>query len=302
MPHLFPRGLPFRQSMHQANHRRAGACGGQRAPRHRAAAPAGASALLTPSGLALSIMPSVSVIIAVFNRATTLQPCLDSIFEQTARSIEVVVSDGGLTDGSREILEVNSARLAHWQSGPDRGVPHAWNMALEHATGEWVCFLGADDRLAKPTSLATLLDAADDPTINYVSGQAILVDDQGRERRVVGTRWDWARMKRYQRIAHPGSLHRRDLFARYGNFDESYPIACDYEFLLRVGRNINAAYVPEPVTLMGVSGQSNTQAWRAFRENRRIQSSHPEIGVAAAARNHAVAAAKHVARTAIGRV
>ena len=48
-----------------------------------------------------------------------------------------------------------------------------------HATGEWVCFLGADDRFAKPTSLATLLDAADDPAINYVSGQAILVDDQG---------------------------------------------------------------------------------------------------------------------------
>ena len=248
-------------------------------------------------------MPSVSVIIAVFNRARTLQSCLDSIFEQSAvPSIEIIVCDGGSTDGSREILESNSARLTYWQSRPDRGVPHAWNMALAHATGEWVCFLGADDRFARPASLATLLDAADDPAINYVSGQAILVDDDGCERRVVGTRWDWARMKRYQRIAHPGSLHRRDLFERYGKFDETYPIACDYEFLLRVGRYINAAFVPVPVTLMGISGQSNTQAWRAFRENRRIQRSHPEIGAAAAAINHAVAVAKQVARKAISRV
>ena len=246
-------------------------------------------------------MSSVSVIIAVFNRAATLQRCLDSIFEQMAQSLEVIVCDGGSSDGSREILEANGARLSYWQSQPDRGIPHAWNMALTHATGEWVCFLGADDRFAKRNTVATLLDAGRDPAINYVSGQALLVDDNGRARRIVGRRWDWERMKRYQHIAHPGSLHRRSLFAQYGNFDESYPIALDYDFLLRVGRNIRAAFVAEPVTLMGMSGQSKTQAWRAFRENRRIQSSHPEIGVTAAAINHAVAAAKQAARAAIGR-
>jgi hypothetical protein len=109
-------------------------------------------------------------------------------------------------------------------------------------------------------------------------------------------------MKRYQRIAHPGSLHRRDLFTRFGNFDEAYPIALDYDFLLRVGRNIRAAFVAEPVTLMGTSGQSFTLAWRAFRENRRIHTRHPEIGNTAAAINHAIAATKHVARRAIRRI
>ena len=247
-------------------------------------------------------IPSVSVIIAVFNRARTLQACLNSIFAQTAGPLQIIVCDGGSTDGSREIIEENAPRLAWWQSQRDRGVAHAWNIALEHATGAWVGFLGADDRLAKPTSMASLLEAASEPAINYVSGQAILVDDEGRARRVVGTGWDWERMKRYQHIAHPGSLHRRDLFARWGNFDESYPIACDYDFLLRVGREIRAAFVAEPVTLMGISGQSNRQAWRAFRENRRIHAAHPEIGATAAMFNHAVAAAKQVARSARGRV
>ena len=247
-------------------------------------------------------MPAVSIIIAVFNRAATLQSCLDSVFAQTDRSLEIIACDGGSRDGSREILDANSARLAWWQSQPDRGVADAWNMALAHAAGEWVCFLGADDRFAKPDTVAILLAAARDSAINYVSGQAILVDDRGRERRIVGTRWDWERMKRHQHIAHPGSLHRRELFAKYGNFDEAYTIAFDYEFLLRVGRDINAAFVAEPVTLMGISGQSKTQAWRAFRENRRIHAAHPEIGVTAAAIQHAVAAAKQIARTAIGRV
>lgn len=246
-------------------------------------------------------MPSVSVIIAVFNRADTLQSCLNSIFAQTVQPLEVIVCDGASTDGSREILAANAARLNYWHSQRDRGVPHAWNMALMHATGEWVCFLGADDRFAEINSVATLLGAANDPAINFVSGQAILVDDTGRERRLVGTRWDWDRMKNYQNIAHPGALHRRDLFARYGNFNETYPIAFDYDFLLRVGRDIKAEFVERPITLMGMSGQSNRQAWRAFRENRQIQIAHPEIGSTAAAINHAVAAAKHIARTALKR-
>lgn len=246
-------------------------------------------------------MSSVSVIVAVFNRVATLQRCLDSIFEQTAQPLETIVCDGASSDGSREILEANRARLSYWQSQPDRGVPHAWNMALAHATGEWICFLGADDRFARCETVDTLLAAARSPAVNYVCGLASLIDDDGRVRRVVGTPWDWKRMKRYQHIAHPGSLHRRDLFARYGNFDESYPIAFDYDFLLRVGRDIRAAFVSEPVTLMGISGQSNRHAWRAFHENRRIHAAHPEIGPAAAAMNHAVAAAKRIARTALGR-
>jgi len=195
-------------------------------------------------------MPSVSVIVAVLNRAATLQRCLDSIFEQTAQSLEIVICDGGSSDGSRQILEANCGQLSYWQSQPDRGVPHAWNMALTHAIGEWVCFLGADDRFAQRNTVATLLAAVSDPTINYVSGKAILVDNKGRTRRIVGAPWDWERMKRYQHIAHPGSLHRRDLFVRFGNFDEAYPIAFDYDFLLRVGRNIRAAFVAEPVALM----------------------------------------------------
>src|SRR5271167_3912320 len=114
-------------------------------------------------------IPLVSVIVAVFNRASTLQSCLDSIFAQTAGPLEMIVCDGGSTDGSREILAANAARLTYWQSQKDRGVPDAWNMALARATGQWVCFLGADDRFARRDTLARLLEAARDPSINYIS-------------------------------------------------------------------------------------------------------------------------------------
>ncbi|HXN87208.1 MAG TPA: glycosyltransferase family 2 protein [Candidatus Binataceae bacterium] len=247
-------------------------------------------------------MQTVSVIVAVLNRASTLQRCIDSVADQTHHALELILFDGGSKDGSREILEANTAKITHWQSGPDRGIPQAWNMALERATGEWICFLGADDRFATSSAIAALLHATRDPDINYVSGQAALISEDGRTRRIIGTRWNWERMKRYQHIAHPGSIHRHDLFERYGNFDERYPIAFDYEFLLRVGRAVRAEFVAQPITLMGNGGQSNTQAWRAFRENRRIHALHPEIGSVGAAFHHAVAATKHFARIASPRL
>ena len=96
-------------------------------------------------------LPRISVVIAVYNGAQTIQRALDSIFEQTYRDLEVVVIDGGSTDGTQAILEHNASQIAYWVSEPDRGVYNAWNKALDHVTGDWVCFLGADDRTTPRT-------------------------------------------------------------------------------------------------------------------------------------------------------
>ena len=82
------------------------------------------------------------------NGAETIQRCLDSVLAQQAGLAEIVVVDGASTDGTVAILERNAKRLASWSSEPDRGICDAWNKALARVRGEWVLFLGADDRLA----------------------------------------------------------------------------------------------------------------------------------------------------------
>ena len=67
------------------------------------------------------------------------------------------------------------------------------NMALKRATGDWICFIGADDEFATPDAIARLLAASHDPMINYVSGQAALINNDGGVRRIMGTRWKWER-------------------------------------------------------------------------------------------------------------
>ena len=101
----------------------------------------------------------MSVVIAVRNGAATLQRALDSVFEQTHPAVELIVMDAASTDGTVQILERNASRIAYWESEPDRGIYHAWNKAIDARDGDWICFLGADDRYHAPDALAAMAAA-----------------------------------------------------------------------------------------------------------------------------------------------
>ena len=91
----------------------------------------------------------VSIIISVLNGAKTLQSCLDSIALQDYNDIELVVVDGGSSDGTIQILGKNEDIITSWLSEPDSGNYDAWNKGLEIVTGEYICFIGCDDCFAE---------------------------------------------------------------------------------------------------------------------------------------------------------
>jgi glycosyltransferase involved in cell wall biosynthesis len=237
----------------------------------------------------------VTVILATLNSATTLQRCLDSIAAQTWREREVVIMDGGSTDGTVDILRSNQRLIRYWESQKDRGIYHAWNKALDHARGEWVCFLGADDALADARALEKLMAAATD-SVDLVCALGVYVEDNGKLGRIWGEPWNWEQLKREQRFCHPASLHRRALFERYGRFDDTLRIAADYDFHLRLGRNARAAFLNEVVVRLGETGASQKRWRRTLAERMRVQARCPEIGWPRALWYAAVTAAKILVR------
>lgn len=238
--------------------------------------------------------PSVAVVVAVFNAVETVGACLDSITAQDGVVIELIVMDGGSSDGTVAVVAEHADRISHFASESDRGVYHAWNKALRHVTSEWVCFLGADDVLAKPTNLRTLVDAGA-PDADLVFARVMLVDDAGREVAEQGEPFSRDRLLRAQHVAHVGALHRRGLFDEYGGFDESYRIAGDYEFLLRL-RDVETRFVDEPIVRMGGSGLSKTRLFEVLRETRAAQLAQPEISRLQADTRFLVALLKYAPR------
>ena len=211
--------------------------------------------------------PRITVIIAVRNGAGTLQRALDSVFEQTYGDIELVVMDGASTDGTQAILERNSARIAFWRSEPDGGIYQAWNKALDHATGDWICFLGADDRYHAPDVLASVASvlAAEGGRHRVVYGSLDMLSPDGI---LLSTRtlpWDERRRKRFgmgKMIPHPATFHHRSLFEEHGQFDERFKIAGDYEFLLRDVMDRDPLFIPCLVVDMFRGGLSTRPSSR----------------------------------------
>jgi glycosyltransferase involved in cell wall biosynthesis len=226
----------------------------------------------------------LTVIVAVFNGKTTLQQCVNSVVQQTYPNKELIIIDGGSSDGTVDLIRANRTNIAYWISEPDRGIYNAWNKGLEQARGDWICFLGADDYLWDATVLeraATRL-ALLPPEIRVAYGQIMLVGAGDEPLRVRGEPWPQVKelFKRYMCIPHVATMHRQSLFKQRGNFDESFRIAGDYELLLRELKVADAEFFPA-ITMAGhrLGGISTDpknylptlwETWRAQRMHVRI--------------------------------
>lgn len=220
------------------------------------------------------------MVIAVRNGTRTLQRCLDSVFEQRFGRVEVLVMDGGSTDGTQGIIERNASRIQYWESERDRGIYHAWNKALEHVRAEWVCFLGSDDRFHDADVLGRVADAlgkAGDHRVVY--GAVNILDESGAVCATVGDPWDEVRdsFRKGMVFDHGSTFHRRSLFDERGGFDHQFRIAGDYELLLRELLDHDPLFVPNLVVVDvaagGVSDRPESDGTRA-REKHRARRMH----------------------------
>src|SRR5712664_2527432 len=93
------------------------------------------------------IDPLISVVVFARNAVATIGRTLDSVCSQRNRRIELIVLDGGSTDGTVEVIQKYRDRIAQLRSGPDGGPTNAINEGVRRATGDVICLLPADDWL-----------------------------------------------------------------------------------------------------------------------------------------------------------
>lgn len=215
--------------------------------------------------------PVVTIVMAVFNACLTLDQALASIRSQKLDGIELVVVDGGSTDGTQALLEQNLDVIDRFISERDTGIYNAWNKGLALARGDWLAFVGADD-VYVAGALQAYLDAASrsQPGTELISSRVRYHPNFGKPF-VIGRAWRWAEFQRHMTIAHVGALHRRKLYERLGRYDERYKICGDYELLLRARDSLQTEFFPTVTIDMGGDGVSNNQLHRVYRETCRAK-------------------------------
>lgn len=219
----------------------------------------------------MSHVPPISVIIVCKNPGPRLHAALASVWSQRDASAELVVADGGSTDGSHEWLESQRQRIAMLIAGPDRGVYDAMNKGVAAARGEWLLFLGADDRLAGDSVLAEAAGALrqTDAGIGVVGGEAAFADG-----RVYRFRSD-ANPAARNFIHHQAAFYRRSLFAEHGGFDTTLTVMGDYDFnALLWTRGVRFQPIPLRVAICGPGGLSDRGDWHGYREEIAVRHRH----------------------------
>jgi GT2 family glycosyltransferase len=227
--------------------------------------------------------PTVSIVVAVKCDSSGLQRFMTAINRLLSTYTEVIIVDGGSNDGTAEWLAsdkvVSGKPVVTAVSQMDNGIAEAWNRGIRLARGEWVLFLGADDRVTDSASWQAAIKRVDDlpPECGVAAFPVRIVTPAGaivaNERPCLGP--GGRRFPAVNAIPHQGAFHRRGLWEAHGDFDTSFSIAADYEFLLRIwkaGVEIQACGGTPPVamTFGGKSKRSPLLNVKEFRRARRL--------------------------------
>ena len=226
--------------------------------------------------------PAISVIVAVYNGAKTLQRCIDSVSDQTYPNKELIIIDGGSKDGTVEIIRSNQDQIAYWKSEPDSGIYNAWNKALDHTSGDWILFLGSDDYLWKNDVFEEMIPhmiKAESQNIQMVYGQVARVTGNDEISCVDGFSWEYTWrsiiIDGIGTFTHQGMFHHRSLFERYGKFDESFKIAGDYELLIRAFKDGGDALFINGLIVTGMQiGGITSNCMKMVKENAKARKNH----------------------------
>lgn len=199
------------------------------------------------------------------NNAIGLEKTLQSVATQTFKEFEYVVVDGASTDGSVEVIKRLEPQFAHlkWVSEPDKGIYNAMNKGICMATGDYIQVLNSADCLAAPDvteRMLVALENAGNPSILY--GNMIKCFPNGKK--VVDKSFEGGEITMLGMFTgtlnHDSAYIRRDLFEKYGYYDENLKIVSDWKWYLQViilgGEK--PQYVDLNVTLFDMMGISET--------------------------------------------
>ena len=217
----------------------------------------------------------ITIITVVYNNPM-IREALDSVLNQrldAGDELELIVVDGGSTDGTLDVLEAYRPRLGGLLSEPDHGIYDAMNKGIKLATGNIIGMLNSDDLYRDGEVLASVVKAFRSGKIEVVYGDLVYVQKDDPTQIVRYWQSEPYHSSLFEQgwaPPHPTFFVRRDVYEQFGYFDLNYKIAADFELMLRFMKRqkVTWAYIPEILVRMRMGGHSNQSIKNIIRGNR----------------------------------
>ncbi len=192
--------------------------------------------------LVKSVEMKLSIITINLNNKDGLRVTLESVYSQTCKTFEHIIVDGGSNDGSvdtiRQFMTEQSTVSPdvsivqqRWISEPDTGIYNAMNKGIRMASGDYSLFVNSGDRLASIDVIEQVLPYLNNEN-DIVSGELELVKSGEVVTKLFPPQTINLNYCISSGLAHPNTFIKRELFDKYGCYNEQNKIVSDWEFFL----------------------------------------------------------------------
>jgi glycosyltransferase involved in cell wall biosynthesis len=191
--------------------------------------------------------PKISIVIPSFNKVRFIRETLDSIVSQKYSNLEVIIQDGGSSDGTLEIIKKYALKfleIIRYESKKDNGQLDAINKGLGKATGEILTFINADDCYL-PGAFAAISEAyIRHRNALWFAGQGRVINLSGEEIAKVVT---WYKnlfltfnfyffLLTLNYLMQPSVFITRKAWQKFGPFTGITDFITEYDLWLKMGR------------------------------------------------------------------
>ncbi|ARR49877.1 glycosyltransferase [Photobacterium damselae subsp. damselae] len=213
----------------------------------------------------------LTVITVVYNCEDFIQSCIESVISQKDIDlIEYIIIDGGSTDGTLDIISRYKNNINVLVSEPDNGIYDAMNKGLKIASGEFVCFLNADDIYIENV-LSDVIDCISETKnvdvitakVNMVNRATLCIEEKRKSsvhKLFIG-----------MTLNHPATFFKTKLHRKY-LYNTDYKIAADYDVLLRMKKDkVNFRKLDKVIVNMRNGGVSDAYEQKGESEAKKIR-------------------------------
>lgn len=206
----------------------------------------------------MTASPPVSICLTTYNRSGVLPTTVDSLLAQTYGDFELIINDDCSPDATQEICrayEKRDSRVRYYRNASNLKMPGNLNAAISHATGEYIANVHDGD-LYRPDLIEKWKAALDaQPRAAFVFNQYRAFNKDGSERidrapleqNPSGHEIARQFFRVFTSCVWGTVMTRRSAYLSTGPFDADYGFISDVDMWLRLARDHEVAYIPEPL-------------------------------------------------------
>ena len=226
----------------------------------------------------------VSIITATYNSAKNIQRTIDSIASQDYADIEHIIVDGNSTDNTLEIVKSNKEKISKYISEKDNGIYDALNKGVKMATGDVIGFLNSDDVFTNIHVISRVVNCFNVKKSDVVYGNLVYQSKDEINKKTIrywrSNVFSPGCLKYGWMPPHPTLYCKREVYEKWGLYNDQFKIAADYDFILRVFKQptVMKAFLPTVMVNMDMGGVSNrsiknvitksSEDYKAIRSNK----------------------------------